>query len=103
MRPIFETILNLVRLSVSVSVWLIIWMDIDRDWFYEILYPLMLVIWYFALFYSQSHNRMAPFLCLEGIWKRACDWGWNRTRIKFKIAYPDKYCPPKCEYTPICG
>ena len=101
-RPIFETLLNLVKLVVSVTVWLVIWTDCDGDWFYEVLYPLMLVIWFFALFYSEGHNRLPPFLCFDGIWKRACDWGWNRTRQNFIAKYPDKYCPPASEYTPIC-
>ena len=101
--PVASAAVVLVRFVASVSVGLIIWMDNDGDWFYEVYYPLMLVLWFFALFYSEAHNRIEPFLCLDGLWKRACDWGWNRTRKKFKIAYPDKYCPPASEYTPICN
>ena len=93
-RPVFETIYNMIRWIMSAIVLVVIWTEIDGDWFYDIVFPMLLMIWFIGLIFSQAHNRPDPFLCFIGIWKRWCDWGFNKARENFILQYPDKYCPP---------
>ena len=66
-----------------------------NKWFYDLIFPICLQLWYFGMFYNQRHNRIKPFLCFDKLWIKMGDWGWNKTVTKYKEKYPDKWCPSK--------